>query len=76
MLAKLRFSYLRRVSAMEAYNDPSVQQARRLFRREVSAQQEFPAPCRSCGQFARHHGDRVIDRNTDTRRELAERHVG
>jgi len=66
-----QYADLRRVGAMEAYNDPSVQQARRLFRREAAAQQEFPAPCRSCGQFARHHGDRVIDRNTDMRRQLA-----
>jgi hypothetical protein len=56
---------------MYAYNHPSVQQARRLFRNEVSADADFPAPCRGCGQFARHHGDRVIDRNTGMRNALA-----
>lgn len=66
-----QYTDLRRGSAMDAYNHPSVQEARRLFRSEAPAQADFPLPCRSCGQFARHHGDAVIDRNTETRRELA-----
>jgi organic radical activating enzyme len=66
-----QYADLRHSTAMEAYNHPSVQQARRLFRREVPASGEFPIPCRGCGQFARHHGDVVIDRNSEMRRELA-----
>lgn len=66
-----QYTDLRRGSAMDAYNHRSVQQARRLFRREAPLTEEFPIPCRSCGQFARHHGDRVVDRNTEMRQALA-----
>ena len=66
-----QYADLRHASAMDAFNHPSVQQARRLFRKETPAAADFPIPCRGCGQFARHHGDRVIDRNTDMRRALA-----
>jgi pyruvate-formate lyase-activating enzyme len=66
-----QYADLRLGSAMDAYNHSSVQQARRLFRQEASADDDFPIPCRGCGQFARHHGDGVIDRNTEMQRELA-----
>jgi pyruvate-formate lyase-activating enzyme len=66
-----QYADLRHGSAIDAYNHPSVQQARRLFRREAPLGGEAPTPCRSCGQFARHHGDPVTDRNSEMRQALA-----
>lgn len=65
-----QYADLNQVSALAAYNHPSVQQARRLFRRDTASYAEAPAPCRSCGYFARHHGEATTDRNTHVRRSL------
>jgi pyruvate-formate lyase-activating enzyme len=42
-------------SVMDAYNHPSIQAARRLFRRGPMVG-TAPAPCIGCGYFERHHG--------------------
>jgi hypothetical protein len=56
---------LRNSSVMDAYNHPSVQQARRMFREEpMPAGGELPSPCDGCGYFARHHGKAPWDRNS------------
>ena len=47
---------LRHGSVMEAYNHPSVQAARRLFRRSAAAPSDAPCICQGCGYFAREHG--------------------
>jgi MoaA/NifB/PqqE/SkfB family radical SAM enzyme len=65
-----QYADLKHMSALSAYNHPSVQQARRLFRRGDSLRGEAPPPCRSCGFFARHHGDEITDRNTHVRETL------
>jgi MoaA/NifB/PqqE/SkfB family radical SAM enzyme len=65
-----QYADLSTMSALAAYNHPSVQQARRLFRREPVTGRAEPAPCRSCGFFARHHGDGIIDRNAHVRQSL------
>jgi MoaA/NifB/PqqE/SkfB family radical SAM enzyme len=59
-----QYADLSTMSALSAYNHPSVQQARRLFRKDAASHEAGPAPCRSCGFFARHHGDDITDRNT------------
>lgn len=51
------YADLHHVSVMDAYNHPSVQAARRLFRKDPLAV-PAPSPCRSCGHFERHHGPR------------------
>ena len=43
-------------SVMDAYNHPSVQAARRLFRRGGAAPSDAPSICEGCGYFAREHG--------------------
>jgi MoaA/NifB/PqqE/SkfB family radical SAM enzyme len=68
-----QYADLSKMSALSAYNHPSVQQARRLFRRDAAAPEQAPAPCQSCGFFARHHGASISDRNTQVRRSLRER---
>jgi MoaA/NifB/PqqE/SkfB family radical SAM enzyme len=65
-----QYADLKDMSALSAYNHPSVQQARRLFRRRDALGEEAPAPCRSCGFFARHHGQEITDRNTHVRQSL------
>lgn len=61
---------LHKSSVSEAYNHPSVQAARRLFRKESFGNAVPPEPCMSCGKFARHHGDQIIDRNSVVLRDL------
>jgi MoaA/NifB/PqqE/SkfB family radical SAM enzyme len=65
-----QYADLRKMSALAAYNHPSVQQARGLFRRGAASRDEAPAPCRSCGFFARHQGEEITDRNTHVRHSL------
>lgn len=65
-----QYADLKQMSALAAYNHPSVQQARRLFRREKPSRDEGPSPCRGCGYFARHHGEAITDRNTHVRQAL------
>jgi MoaA/NifB/PqqE/SkfB family radical SAM enzyme len=65
-----QYADLNKMSALAAYNHPSVQQARRLFRSDAASRDEAPSPCRSCGYFARRHGEEITDRNTHVRRSL------
>jgi MoaA/NifB/PqqE/SkfB family radical SAM enzyme len=65
-----QYADLNKISALAAYNHPSVQQARRLFRGGAGPREAAPAPCRSCGFFARNHGEKISDRNTHVRRSL------
>jgi MoaA/NifB/PqqE/SkfB family radical SAM enzyme len=65
-----QYADLNKMSALAAYNHPSVKQARRLFRKDAASYEEAPAPCRSCGYFFRHHGDEITDRNMHVRRSL------
>jgi MoaA/NifB/PqqE/SkfB family radical SAM enzyme len=66
-----QYADLKKMSALSAYNHPSVQQARRLFRKDATSHDEAPSPCRSCGFFARQHGEEITDRNTHVRQSLA-----
>lgn len=68
-----QYARLPQASVMDAYNHSSVQAARRLFRKEPIPDADLPAPCRGCGQFARHHGGAVLDRNSDVRQSLSGR---
>ena len=57
-------------SASAAYNHPSVQAARRLFKKAPPTEEQAPAPCVNCGYFARHHGGAIGDRNSAVRQNL------
>jgi len=50
-----QYADMQHMSVMEAYNHPTVQAARRLFRRGKTTTQA-EAPCKSCGYFKRYHG--------------------
>ena len=50
-----QYADLRRMSVMEAFNHPTVQAARKLFRRK-QPNQPAPDPCNGCAYFERHHG--------------------
>ena len=65
-----QYADLHSMPAMAAYNHPSVQAARRLFRAEDPGSVEAPVPCRSCHAFERHHGAAIKDRNSDIRAQL------
>ena len=65
-----QYADLHKMSALAAYNHPSVQQARQLFRKDAAAGDKAPSPCRACGFFARHHGEEIIDRNAHVRQSL------
>jgi MoaA/NifB/PqqE/SkfB family radical SAM enzyme len=58
-----QYANLNEVSVMSAYNHPSVQHARELFRKSDPTG-PAPAPCAGCSYFARHHGAPVTDRRT------------
>ena len=62
---------LHRHSVMEAYNHPSVQQARRLFGADAAPEGDLPSPCDGCGYFARHHGEPTCDRNSRVLQDAA-----
>ena len=62
-----QYADLRHMSVREAYNHPSVQTARRLFRGELPAPTDPPLPCDGCGHFQRAHGAPVGDRNSRVR---------
>lgn len=65
-----QYTDLQESTVMAAYNHPSVQQARRLFRPGAMPEEDLPNPCSSCGQFARHHGGPVVDRNSRVRHSI------
>jgi hypothetical protein len=65
-----QYADLHDMSAMAAYNHTSVQAARNLFRKEPDGSTDYPLPCRSCGYFARHHGDQITNRNEEVLRGL------
>jgi MoaA/NifB/PqqE/SkfB family radical SAM enzyme len=50
-------------SVLGAYNHPSVQQARKLFRKSPGPDGTAPMPCAGCSYFARHHGAPVTNRS-------------
>lgn len=58
-----QYANLNEVSVLSAYNHPSVQHARELFRKSTPTG-PAPAPCAGCSYFARHHGAPVTDRRT------------
>jgi len=59
-----QYANLNEQSVLSAYNHPSVQQARKLFRKDEKPDGQAPAPCFGCGYFARHHGKPASDRTT------------
>jgi sulfatase maturation enzyme AslB (radical SAM superfamily) len=59
-----QYANLNEVSVMSAYNHPSVQRARQLFRKTPAPDGPAPTPCAGCSYFARHHGNPVTDRRT------------
>jgi hypothetical protein len=58
-----QYANLNEVSVLSAYNHPSVQHARELFRKPDPTG-PAPSPCAGCSYFARHHGAPVTDRRT------------
>ena len=50
-----QYADLRTTSVMDAYNHPTVQAARKLFKRKKTTD-PAPAPCNGCAYFERHHG--------------------
>jgi sulfatase maturation enzyme AslB (radical SAM superfamily) len=59
-----QYANLHEQSVLSAYNHPSVQRARQLFRKSPAPDGPAPAPCAGCSYFARHHGNPVTDRVT------------
>jgi MoaA/NifB/PqqE/SkfB family radical SAM enzyme len=62
-----QYASLHEQTVREVYNHSSVQQARRLFRKEVSRDRSSekdpaPAPCISCGYFKRRHSQSPTSR--------------
>jgi organic radical activating enzyme len=59
-----QYANLHEQSVLSAYNHPSVQRARQLFRKSPAPTASAPTPCAGCSYFARHHGNPVTDRRT------------
>jgi MoaA/NifB/PqqE/SkfB family radical SAM enzyme len=57
-----QYANLKDMPVLSAYNHPSVQRARELFRKSPAPAGDAPAPCAGCSYFARHHGNAVTDR--------------
>jgi sulfatase maturation enzyme AslB (radical SAM superfamily) len=62
-----QYANLHTDSVLSAYNHPSVQRARELYRKGEKPTGESPEPCASCAYFERHHGHRPVDRRTPLR---------
>jgi MoaA/NifB/PqqE/SkfB family radical SAM enzyme len=58
-----QYANLHEMTVMSAYNHPSVQRARQLFRKSPGPDGAAPAPCAGCSYFARHHGAPVTNRS-------------
>lgn len=50
-----QYADLRTMSVMEAFDHPTVQAARKLFKRKRTTD-PAPDPCKGCAYFERHHG--------------------
>jgi sulfatase maturation enzyme AslB (radical SAM superfamily) len=59
-----QYANLHEQSVLSAYNHPSVQHARQLFRKDKAPDEQAPAPCFGCSYFARHHGKPATNRTT------------
>jgi MoaA/NifB/PqqE/SkfB family radical SAM enzyme len=57
-----QYADLHHQSVLEAYNHPTVQAARRLFRGDSKPEGPAPSPCNGCSYFARHHGPQPSNR--------------
>jgi len=66
-----QYANLHEQTVLSAYNHPSVQHARQLFRKTPKPDAPAPAPCAGCSYFARHHGNPATDRVTPLRRPLS-----
>jgi MoaA/NifB/PqqE/SkfB family radical SAM enzyme len=62
-----QYANLHEQSVLSAYNHPSVQRARELFRKNAQPAGDAPEPCASCAYFERHHGSLPTDRRTPLR---------
>lgn len=51
-----QYADLRTMSVMDAFNHPTVQAARKLFKRGKKPSDPAPDPCKGCAYFERHHG--------------------
>jgi MoaA/NifB/PqqE/SkfB family radical SAM enzyme len=58
-----QYANLAEQSVLSAYNDPSAQYARQLFRKSPAPDGPAPAPCAGCSYFARHHGAPATNRS-------------
>ncbi len=58
-----QYANLAEQTVLSAYNHPSVQRARQLFRKSPAPEGVPPAPCAGCSYFARHHGAPVTNRS-------------
>lgn len=57
------YADLNTCSLGEAYNHPSVQRARALFRKAPVPEGDFPQPCGNCSFFQREHGGPNLDKH-------------
>jgi MoaA/NifB/PqqE/SkfB family radical SAM enzyme len=57
------FADLNHMSALEAYNSPTMIRARELFSNGAVADGPFPAPCANCSFYHRHHGGANLDKH-------------
>ncbi len=58
-----QYANLHEESVMSAYNHPSVQRARALFRKGELPAEAAPTPCVDCSYFERHHGNAARGRH-------------
>lgn len=65
-----QYANLNERSVLDAYNDPSVQRARQLFRRGPVEEGEFPSPCKNCSYYERHHGGEYLGKREAVRASL------
>jgi MoaA/NifB/PqqE/SkfB family radical SAM enzyme len=57
------YGSLHEKSALDLFNDPTIQRARQLFQKSAVPEGSFPSPCNNCSFYAREHGGPNLDKH-------------